>query len=117
MKKSKNYGIIMLIAFIGILALPSFSAPAEPLEHDINPHLTFFENGDEHTSQWLLRSVTEGEEFSNRGENPHEEVLLFDCCVNHHSNISKVRFEQIRENSFHKLSKEQLYLLINRLTI
>ena len=117
MNKSKKYGIVMLVAFLGILALPCFSAPAKPHEDKDKAHFTYFENADEHANHWVLRSVAEGEEFSNRGENSHEEILFFDCCINHHSNIYKVRLEQIEDSSQSKLPKDRLYLLNSTLTI
>lgn len=101
----------MLITFLGILALPSFSAPAEPLEDKDKAHFTYFENADEHVAQWVLRSVAEGEEFGNRGENPHENIVLFECCINQHSNLHRVRFIQITTTNNSKLPKERLYLL------
>ena len=118
MKKPKNSGIILLIAFMGILAMPLLSAPAAPpLDHH-KSNLAFFENGDEHTCQWLIRSISESEEFNNtRNEATGNCVILFNYCINYHSHIHKILFTQTKERKDIKLPKEHIYLSNSCFTI
>jgi len=118
MKKPKNIGIVLLFAFMGILAMPLLSAPAAPpLDHN-KSNLIFFENGDEHTSQWLIRSVSESEEFNLRSEASNSNsVVLFNYCINFHSIVHTVRFAQTKEQMDIKVPKERLYLINSLFTI
>ncbi len=118
MKKPKNIGIILLIAFMGTLSIPLLSAPAAPpSDHQIS-NATFFENGDEHTSQWLIRSISENEEYSNdRISTLGNCVIPYTNCINYHSNIYKVLFTQIKEKKDIKIPKEHIYLSNSCFTI
>ena len=118
MKKPKNSGIILLIAFMGILSMPLLSAPAAPPLHHDKFNLAFFENGDEHSSQWLIRSISESEEYNNaRTSAVCNYLILFNNCINYHSNIHKVLFAQIKERKDIKLPKEHIYLSNSCFTI
>lgn len=118
MKKSKSIGVVLLFAFMGILAMPLLSAPTAPHSKDHESNLVFFENGDEHTSQWLIRSISESEEFNNtRTAAAGNCVILFNYCINYHSNIHKILFTQIKERKDIKLPKEHIYLSNSCFTI
>jgi hypothetical protein len=117
MKKPKNIGIILLIAFMGILAMPLLSAPAAPHSNDHESNLVFFENGDEHTSQWLIRSISESEEYNVRTAATNSSVLVFTYCVNYHSNIHNVQFIQTKERKDIEVPKERIYLSNSCFTI
>lgn len=117
MLKTRRYGLSMLIAFFGILALPLFSAPAEPLADKDKANMLFFEDADEHTNQWLIRSVSEGEEFSSRSETSQEQIVLFDCFESYHTSINKIKFQQTIDRSNIRLPKDRLYIFNSVLTI
>lgn len=118
MKKSKGIGIALLFAFIGILAMPLLSAPAAPNQIDHQSDLVYFEDGDDHTSQWLIRSISDSEEFNNsRSDNAGNPVVLFNHCINHHDNIHHVLFSQTKEKKDIKLPKEYIYLINSCFTI
>jgi hypothetical protein len=116
MKKSKSIGVVLLFAFMGILAMPLLSAPAAPCDdHDSN--LIFFENGDDHTSQWLIRSISDSEEFNNRTAATNSLIVLYGSFISYHSNIQKVRFTQTKERKDIQLPKERIYLSNSCFTI
>ena len=117
MKKSTCLGVILLVAFMGILAMPLLSAPAAPHFKDHESNLVFFENGDEHTSQWLIRSISESEEYNVRTAATNSSVIVFTHCVNYHSDIHKVRFVQIKERKDIEVPKEHIYLSNSCFTI
>jgi hypothetical protein len=118
MKKPKNIGIVLLIAFMGMLAMPLLSAPAAPtLDHN-KSNVSFFQNGDEHTSQWIIRSISETEEYNNgTTAAASNSLVLFNNCTNYHSAIYKVLFAQIKERKDIKVPKEHIYLSNSCLTI
>ncbi len=115
MAKPKKYCILMLITFLGILVLPLLSAPAEPLTGGEKANKLYFEAAVEHSSQWLIRSVAEGEEFSS-GHETFKQLVLFDCGANHFI-VQKVKFLHVLERNHFRLPKERLYLLNSVLTI
>lgn len=118
MEKPKKIGVILLIAFMGIMAMPLLSAPAAPPLDHAKSNAAFFENGDEHTSQWLIRSISESEEYnSTRTSATCNYFILFNNCINYHSNIHKVLFTQIKERKDIKLPKEHIYLSNSCFTI
>jgi hypothetical protein len=116
MAKPKKYCVLMLITFLGILAMPLLSAPAEPLTGKGRANMLCFEAAVEHSSQWLIRSVVEGEEFSS-GHVPFKQLVLFDGGANLHSIVQKVRFFHVLERNHFRLPKERLHLLHSVLTI
>lgn len=118
MEKPKNIAVVMLFAFMGILAMPLLSAPAAPpLDHH-KSNLSFFENGDEHTSQWLIRSISEIEEYNNSNTAPaSNSLILFSNCISYHSTIHRVLFAQAKEQKDIKVPKEHIYLNNSCLTI
>jgi hypothetical protein len=118
MKRLNKIGIILLVAFMGMLAMPLISAP-EAIPYDHHKYdLAFFENGDEHTSQWLIRSVSESEEFNVRTTTvDSNHIFFFNCCIRHHSNVHKVRFIQFNRQKDIKVPKEHIYLSNSCFTI
>jgi len=118
MEKPKNIAVVMLFAFMGILAMPLLSAPAAPpLDHH-KSNLAFFENGDEHTSQWLIRSISEIEEYSNGNtEAAGNSPIHFNNCISYHSTIHKILFAQAKGRKDIKVPKEHIYLSNSCLTI
>lgn len=117
MRKPKNIAGFFLFAFIGILAMPLLSTPtAPPLDHH-KSNMAFFENGDEHASQWLIRSISESEEFNTRADNTNTFVLLFIGSRNYHSTIHKVWFAQTNERKGIEFPKERIYLSNSCFTI
>jgi hypothetical protein len=117
MRKSKNIGVLLLIVFMGISAIPLFSAPAAPKAHDKQIHIAHFENGDDHASQWLLRSISESEEFNVRTAPATNCIVSFACCASHHSKIHHVQFAQTNERKDFKQPKERIYLRNSCFTI
>ncbi len=117
MRNSKNIGVLLLIVFMGISAIPLFSAPAAPKAVDKQIHIAHFENGDDHASQWLLRSISESEEFNVRTTSVNNSVLFFACCVNYHTTIHKIQFAQTNERKDFKQPKERIYLSNSCFTI
>lgn len=117
MKKSKNIGVLLLIVFMGISAIPLFSAPAAPNSDDKQPFIVFFENGDDHTNQWLIRTISESEEFNVRSATANNCIELFAGCANYHSCIHKVWFAQTIEQKDIKQPKERIYLSNSCFTI
>lgn len=117
MKKSSCIGIILLFAFMGIMAMPLLSAPALPHSEDRQINFAYFENGDNHTSHWLIRSISEIEEFNSRTAATNDCILLFIFCINYHSNIHNVRLNQINEQANVKVPKERIYLINSQFTI
>lgn len=118
MKKPKKVGITLLFAFMGILAMPLLSAPAAPpLDHN-KSNVAFFENGDEHSSQWLIRSVSESEEVNIRPASANNNcIILFNRCLYYHSNVHKIWFEQTIDQKDLKVPKEHIYLSNSCFTI
>lgn len=117
MKKSKSIGVILLFAFIGILAIPLLAAPAAPHSKHHESNLVSFEIGDEHATPWLICSISESDEFNARASGNSNGILLFTDCINYHSNIHKVRFTQTKEQTDIKLPKERIYLSNSCFTI
>ncbi len=117
MKNSKNIGIILLIVFLGISSIPLFSAPAAPLASDSKTYIVFFENGDDHASQWLIRSISESEEFNVRTTPATNCFISFARGVNYHTTLHRVQFIQTSERSNIKQPKERLYLSNSCFTI
>ncbi|MEQ1584340.1 MAG: hypothetical protein ABL895_00560 [Cyclobacteriaceae bacterium] len=117
MKKSKNIGVLLLVVFMGISAIPLFSEPTAPKAVDKQIYTVYFENGDDHASQWLIRSISESEEFNVRTAPVSNCVLLFACCVNYHSTIHKIQFAQTNERKNFKQPKERIYLSNSCFTI
>ena len=109
-KKTKSLGVVLLLAFMGMLAMPLLSAPAVPLtDYQKHSHL-YFENGDDYTSQWLIRSVSESEEQNVRSEAVDNSFIFFSGNANHYSNILKARFIQTNKRNNVRLPKERIYL-------
>jgi hypothetical protein len=118
MEKPKNIAVVMLFAFMGILAMPLLSAPAAPSLDHSKSNVSFFENGDEHTNQWLIRSISETEEHQNTSTSTTcKALVLHNNCINHHSTISKVLFAQAKERKDIKVPKAHIYLSNSCLTI
>jgi len=117
MKKSNGIGFILLVAFMGMLAIPLLSAPVAPQSDNRQSNIVFFENGDDHTSQWLIRSVSDSEESNVRSAATWDSILLFAHCVNVHSTIHQVRFSQINEQRDTQVLKERIHLINSHLTI
>jgi len=114
-RKTKSLGILLLLAFIGFMVMPLLSPPAKPFED--NHELVYFENGDDHASHWLIRSISESEELNVRSEISNNVFLFFDCWINYHSNILKVSISQTNRWNDKRLSKERLYLINSMFTI
>ena len=114
-RKPKKNGVLLLVAFIGLMAIPFFSAPAASL--NARQEQVHFENGDDHASHWLIRSVSEGEEFNGRSEVSNHSLLLFDSFNHYHSNILKVSLTQANRWNDIRLPKERLYLMNSVFTI
>jgi hypothetical protein len=115
-RKPKRLGILLLVAFIGLMAIPFFSAPAASLT--AKQEQVHFENGDDHASHWLIRSVSESEELNGRSEvSNNNNLLLFDCCIHYHSNILRVSLTQANRWEDVRLPKERLYLINSVFTI
>jgi len=117
MKKSKNIGVLLLIVFMGISAIPLFSAPAVPNADDNQTYLVYFENGDDHASQWLIRSISESEEFNVRTAAAANCIVSFACYASHHSKIHGVQFAQTNEREDIRQPKERIYLSNSCFTI
>ncbi len=117
MKRSNGIGFILLVAFMGMLVMPLLSAPVAPQSEDHQSNIVFFENGDDHTSHWLIRSVSDSEEFNARTAATWDSILLLAYGVNVHSAIHQVRFSQINEQRDTKVPKQRIYLINSQLTI
>ncbi|MBL7861091.1 MAG: hypothetical protein JNJ65_08005 [Cyclobacteriaceae bacterium] len=110
MKKSKIIAFSLLIAFLGISSMPLWVAPASPIEQEATRFLVF-ENGEEHSSHWLLRSISENEELNTRNTAEHHRHFVNPHGVAYTSEVSKVRLIQNVQFSEAKRPKQRLYLV------
>jgi hypothetical protein len=116
MEKSNGIGLVLLVAFMGILAMPLLSAPMASQSEDHQSNIVFFESGDDHTSQWLIHCMPDSEEF-NAHITTRDSFLLFTNSINVQSTINRVRFSQISKQKDTNVPKERIYLINSCLTI
>jgi hypothetical protein len=110
MKNSRIIAISLLIAFLGISSIPLLVAPAPPVEQEATRFLVF-ENGEEHSSHWLLRSISESEELNTRNTVEQNRDVTKPDGVAYLSVVSKVRLIQNVKFIEAKYPKERLYLV------
>lgn len=109
MKKSRAIAAFLLGAFVCISALPLVAAPVAELEHDQQTRFHIIENGEEHCSQWLIRSLSDSEEVSNRQAAEDSRLIDFTSSTAV-STLSMVRYCQVRDHHSLKLPRKRIYL-------